>query len=183
MDNNSINVLRCKLLSKKISDEYVISCANYENRNDEIAIIINAYNQANDLFNVDSSTSIVQKTIYFYLEHINEAINLLFNSSDELAAFSQLLNAYCKVQVLLSEGSNPFEEKLCSEITRNKGYYRLFSLDYYLEKARIYGIDSALSELEEDINIRAKTYYDAAYNEFIEILPGLNHLLDSITNK
>lgn len=51
-------------------------------------------------------------------------------------------------------------------------------INYFLELTRTEGLDAALSELEYDINIRASTYYNAAYSEYLRILPGFEEIIN-----
>lgn len=164
-------------LSQKISKEYNITDMDYSQYNDPADIIIDAYNNASNLFDSDSDNSIATTTLKFYMEHVDEALESYTKDMDNFKAASSLLIFLIKVQKLLNEGSEALEKKFSSELINNRDYYALFSLDYFLELARSEGIDDALAELEEDVNIRANTYYNAAYKEYLDILPGFEEVI------
>ena len=169
------------LLSKKISTEFAISCKDYPQEMDPIAIILDAYQKANDLFTPGSESSISISTLQFYLDHMEEAFEFFLESMDSFTALSSLLKATMKIHDLKAKGEEALKRKFSSELIDNRKYYKLFDVDYYLELSRTDGIEKALAELEEDVNIRANTYYNAAYNDYLDILPGFEAILKSAT--
>ena len=170
-------------LSQKISKEYNITGMDYSQYNDPVDIIIDAYNNASNLFDSDSDNSIATTTLKFYMEHVDEALENYTKDMDNFKAASSLLIFFIKVQKLLNRGSEALEKKFSSELINNRNYYALFSLDYFLELARSEGIGAALAELEEDVNIRANTYYNAAYKEYLDILPGFEEVISEYSDK
>ncbi len=172
--------LPCELLSKKISTEYALSVKDYPNDADPLDIILDAYGKAGEIFNPDSENSIATSTLCFYMENMDEALEYFIKDMDNFKALTALFKAYVKVQGLINKGNEALKEKFSSELIDNKDYYSLFDIDYYLEKMRVDGIEKALSELEEDINIRANTYYNTAYKEYLDVLPGFESIISTI---
>lgn len=178
-DYNAVSELY-KLLSKKISSEYVISCKDYPNEISYIDIVFDAYKKANELFNPYSGNSISVKTLNLYMERVDEILVNQISNQSPFEAILYLFKAIIKIQNLLNSGKDTLTETFSHELIANDNYYSLFDIDYYLEKARINNIESCLAELEEDVNIRANTYFNAAYNAYIDILPGFEEFIKSI---
>ncbi len=177
MDNKSSTpILQNRLFSQRITADYVISNLGNYSLSDSVEIIKSAYSKTIELFNPDSDNSIVNKTLSFYMDNIDSILTELTAGKDSLRAVSMLLPAFIKIQALIYEGSDSLKQKLSSELITNRDYYTLFDLDYYIELSRISGVDTALKELEEDVNIRANTYYGTAYKEYLDILPGFDNL-------
>ncbi len=174
-----INIIQKNKLSKKLSNEFVIPFYENLGNADPVDIISTAYNKAVDLFNPDSPTSIITFTLKYYYERIDEILNDTFADMDDFKAISILLPMAFKIQSLINKGSEEIREKFSSDLINNKDYYMFFDIDYYFELSRISGLESALKELEEDINIKANTYYNFAYNEYLDLLPYFK----LITNK
>ena len=130
----------------KYTKEYVFSYKNYPIESDPLEIVIRAYQYAQLLFDPVSKTSIVNDTLHFYQKHMKKA------------------------PISVDTEDNILKENLYNELSDNRSYYSLFYLDYYLELFRIKGIEVALNELEEDVNIRAYTFYNAAYEIYRKIL-------------
>lgn len=169
---------KIKLLGHKITNEYHISTHDYSESNDPIEIIISAYEYAEALFDVDSENSIFTQTITFYMKHIDEALESFTCGMDNLIAATSLLQFFAIIQEFVNNDHNSLIQMLISELKDNKDYYKLFTLDYFLELTRTEGLDAALSELEYDVNIRASTYYNAAYSEYLRILPGFEEIIN-----
>lgn len=170
-----IRLLRCK-----ISEDYAISLKDYPANLSRIDIINDAYSKASEIFNAESEYSIATKTLLLYINHLNEILDIYTKDIDNLSASLKLFCAYIKIHSLINEGIVTLKKKLSTELSNNKHYYALFSLDYYLELSRTDGTAKALSELEEDVNLRAYTYYTQAYKEYLDILPGFIYLLDTL---
>lgn len=168
------------LLGNKIAEEYAISLQNYPPGMKRIDIIMDAYQKAKGIFDAYSTNSIANKTFSLYMQHVNDILDIWTKELDNLSAAVKLLKSYINVNSLIKKGSDALTKQLSSELIKNKKYYALFGLDYYLELSRTAGVEPTLSELEEDVNIRANTYYNAAYKEYIRILPGFECLLKSI---
>lgn len=172
-----------QLLSKKIAKEYNFSDIDYSEFNNSADIIIYAYNNAARLFDAEEQNSIATTTLNFYMEHVDEALEIYTKDMDIFKAASSLLIFFVKAQTLLNEGSEALKRKFSSELINNKDYYTLFSLDYFLELARSEGVATALAELEEDVNIRANTYYNTTYKEYLDILPGFETIISEYVNR
>lgn len=173
------NLPNIERLSQKITKEYVICCQDYPSNMMPAEIVIKAYQKARDLFDPDSENSISESTLSFYREHMDEAIEYYIKDLDTFQSMSRLLIAFQNAQELLNAGADAMKEKFSSELISNKSYYTLFDVDYYLECARTNGLKVSLSELEKDVNIRANTYYNAAYKEFLDILPGFEDIINT----
>ena len=167
-----------KRLSRKITKEYVISCHDYPADMAPAEIVIRAYQKAQNLFDPDSENSISDITLSFYRKHMDEAIECYIKGLDTFQTLSRLLLAFKKAQELHNAGADAMKEKFSAELINNRSYYALFDVDYYLERARTDGVEASLAELEEDVNIRANTYYNAAYKEFLDILPGFEDIIN-----
>ncbi len=170
-----------KLLSKKISTEYSISCADFPPEMGKAEIVLSAYQKAASLFDPENEESIATKTMRFYMDRLDEALEMFVENLDEFQAMSKLLIVFIKVQELINNGEQALEDKFSSELIENKDYYELFEIDYYFEKSRVSGIDATLSELEDDVNIRAFTYYNATYKEYLDIFPGFGEVMGNIS--
>lgn len=169
---------KIKLLGHKVADEFHISAKDYSESNDPIETIISAYTYAEALFDAASENSIFVTTLAFYMKYIDEAIESFTRGMDNLIAATSLLQFYVNVQDLINNDYNSLTQMLVSELTDNEDYYKLFTLDYFLELTRTDGLDVALSELENDVNIRASTYYNVAYSEYLRILPGFDEIIN-----
>lgn len=167
------------LLSRKISKEYSISKKDHSDPTD---IIIAAYRCAKDLFDINSGNSIATYTLAFYMGHIDEALDAYTRNMNGFKVASSLLMFLINVQKLLNGGSQALQQKLSSELINNSDYYRLFTLDYYLELKRTKGLNAALAELEDDVNTRANTYFNSAYKEYLTLLPGFEEIIQKYTN-
>ena len=168
---------KIKFLSEKMSKEYVLNDRRRTGSEDPVDILISSYSSALKLFDVNAEESIATGTLNFYMEHVDKALDIFTKGMGNLKAATTLLFAFVKVQELINEGEDGLREKFSSELINNKDYYSFFSLDYYLELSRTDGLEAALKELEEDVNIRATTYYNAAYKEYLDILPGFDELM------
>lgn len=171
--NDSIN-----LLSQKISKEYFIAGVDYAKDSDPVDIITDAYNSARNLFDPKSDNSIATATLELYMKHVDEALESCTQNMHHMKAANTLLVFLINVQKILNKGAEALADKFCAELINNKAYYALFPLDYFLESARCEGISAALCELEKDVNIRANTYYNAAYKEYLDILPGFEAVIN-----
>jgi hypothetical protein len=113
---------------------------------DPIELVIHAYQYASFLFDPSSKFSIVNDTLLFYQIHMKNTL------------------------VSANTRGNILENDLYNELLNNQNYYSLFYLDYYLELFRTKGIVPTFAELEEDVNIRAYTFYNTSYRLYIKIL-------------
>ena len=168
------------LLGSKITEEYSISLQNYPPDMKRIDIIMNAYQKAQEIFDARSINSIANKTLSLYMDHVNEVLDAYTKDLDNFNAVIKLFNSFYKIQSNINKGSDALKTRLTSELICNKKYYALFSLDYYLEQSRTEGLEHTLSELEEDVNTRANTYYNIAYKEYVDILPGFENLIEML---
>ena len=171
-----------KQLSRKITKEYAISCHDYLKDMEPAEIVIRAYQKAQNLFDPDSENSISDSTLSFYRKHMDEAIECYIKGLDTFQTLSRLLLAFKEAQELRNAGVDAMKEKFSAELINNRSYYALFDVDYYLERARTDCPETSLAELEEDVNIRANTYYNAAYKEFLDILPEFEDIIDAHIN-
>ena len=57
-------------------------------------MIIDAYNNASNLFDSDSDTSIATTTLIFYMEHVDEALECYTKDMDNFKAASSLLTSF-----------------------------------------------------------------------------------------
>ena len=169
---------KIKLLGHKIAEEFHISAKDYSESNDPIETIILAYTYAEALFDAASEDSIFVTTLAFYMKYIDEVLESFTRGMDNLIAATSLLQFLANVQDLINNDHYSLTQMLLSELTDNEDYYKLFTLDYFLELTRTDGLDVALSELENDVNIRASTYYNAAYSEYLRILPGFEEIIN-----
>ena len=170
-EKNLAETIQNKILSLRISQEYYLSCKDYPTDLDPVDIIMNAYSKAKDLFNPDSDNSIAYKTLSLYMEKIDDILIEIFEEMESFKAISLLLPMAIKIQKLINNGPEALKKKFSADLAENKEYYRLFDIDYYLELSRVENTEIALKELEEDINIKASTYYRFAYKEYLDILP------------
>jgi len=177
-----LSELHSKLLSQKISTEYAIFCQDYPVEMSYIDIVFDAYNKAKILFNSDSKQSISTETLAMYYDNIDSTIECFLSDTPPLESVLILFRTVLKIQKLINTGNQTIKEKFSSELSDNEKYYALFNIDYYLEIARTKGIEHCLAELEEDVNIRANTYFNAAYNAYIEFLPGFTEFVSSLDN-
>lgn len=171
-----------KSLSKRITKEYSISANDYSESNNPVVIIKAAYSSATDLFDPDSDNSISTSTLAFYMKHLDEALEIFTKDMSNIEAATSLLSFFFNVQTLINSGADTLKQKLSSELLNNKDYYQLFAIDYFLELSKTDGLNTALSELEEDVNIRANTYYKTAYKEYLDILPGFEEIINKYIN-
>lgn len=178
MIDTSLLLRQNQLLSQKIKEEYSISLRDYPVDMDRIDIVINAYKKAVSIFDDKSDDSIVTKTLSFYMSHVNEVIDSFTKGLANFDATLKLIEAFVKVQALIQEGTVALKNKFSSELINNKKYYSLFDIDYYLELSRTEGLEYTLSELEDDVNSRANTYYNTTYKEYLDILPGFETLIN-----
>ena len=168
-------------LSAKLASEYTFSRDDYEEESNPSEIINQAYKKASDLFDPESETSIVVFTLQFYMMHIDEAIELYTEDLDDFRAITKLLQAYSKIHLFMRESADSFETMLAKELSENSDYYRLFPISYYKELYHTADLETALDELTNDVNIRAFTYYNCAHKKYVEYLPGLKELIESLT--
>ena len=136
-----------------------------------------AYKKASELFCVDSETSLISKTLSFYMDNVEEALENFISDKESFEALSVLLMAYVKLQALINDEKDTLQKKFATELLDNQDYYTLFNLEYFIELSNTEGIDAALAELENDVNIRAITYYEKVYNLYVDILPGFESIL------
>ncbi len=179
-ENNKVLELYNKFLSKRISMEYVISCTDYPKEMSYIDIVFDAYKKAGELFDPYSENSISIKALNLYMEHVDEILSNQIDDQTPFEAILFLFKAILKINSLISSGKEAVTEKFCNELIVNADYYSLFDIDYYLEEARSSNINSCLSELEEDVNIRANTYFNAAYEAYMDILPCYEDFLKAL---
>ncbi|WP_155828877.1 hypothetical protein [Butyrivibrio sp. NC2007] len=178
MKNNSlISQKISKTLSEKLASEYTFSRNDYASETTPSEIINQAYKKASDLFDSESETSIVTFTLKFYMQHIDEAIELYIDDMDDYQAISKLLQAYSKINLFMRESNDSFESMLAKELLDNQDYYRLFPINYYKELYHTSDLDIALAELTHDVNIRAFTYYNSAHKTYLDYLPGLEEII------
>ncbi len=179
-NNRLISKKISNTLSEKLASEYTFSRNDYASETNSSEIINQAYKKASDLFNSESETSIVSFTLNFYMQNVNEAIELYTDGMDDYLAISKLLQAYSKINLFMRESNDSFESMLAKELLDNHDYYRLFPISYYKELYHTAGLDTALAELTHDVNIRAFTYYNSAHNKYTEYLPGLKEMIGSL---
>ena len=172
--------LHTKLLSQKVTTEYAISCKDYPHEMSYIDVIFDAYNKADALFNPDNKNSISTVTLSAYLNNFDKTIEIFLKDSTPIESMLILFKAVLKIQKLINSGNDAIKEKFSSELSNNRDYYALFDIDYYLESARTKGIEFCLKELEDDVNIRANTYFNAAYTAYSELLPGFIEFTSSL---
>ena len=170
-------------LSEKLASEFIFSRNDYARETNPSVIINQAYKKASDLFNSESETSIVSFTLNFYMQHIDDAIELFTDSMDDYLAISKLLQAYSKINLFMRESEDSFEFMLAKELLDNHDYYKLFPISYYKELYHTSGLDTALAELSNDVNIRAFTYYNSAHNTYVEYLPGLTEIIGPLLHE
>ncbi len=184
MKNNSqISQKISNTLSEKLASEYTFSRNDYASETNSSEIIKQAYKKASDLFDSESETSIVSFTLNYYMQHIDEAIELYTDGMDDYQAISKLLQAYSKINLFMRESNDSFESMLAKELLDNHDYYRLFPISYYKELYHTSGLDTALEELTHDVNIRAFTYYNSAHNTYMEYLPGLTEIIGPLLSE
>ncbi len=164
-------------LCTKIAIQYAFSGSDYPTKTSVFDIVASEYNKAIELFNADSASSIVALTLKFYMDHIDEAIEMYIDGMDDFCALAKLLSAYTKLHLFMSENAETFESELAKELSANSDYYHLFPLSYYRELCSTDGIENALAELYNDINTRAFTFYNCAHNKYLDYLPGLKDLM------
>ena len=177
---SSSDNLQHHLLCSKITEDYTLSLKNYPPDMNRIDIIVDAYRKAAEIFDPNSDYSISTRTLSLYMDHVNGVLDAYTKDMDNFSAAIKLFNSFYKIQSYIKNGSDALKTRLTSELIYNKKYYALFSLDYYLEQSRTEGIEQTLSELEEDVNTRANTYYNIAYKEFVDILPGFENLIEML---
>lgn len=175
--NSLISQKISKTLSEKLASEYTFSRNDYCSKTNPSEIISQAYKKASDLFDSESETSIVFFTLNFYMQHIDEAIELYTDGMDDYQAISKLLQAYSKINLFMRKSNDSFESMLAKELLDNHDYYKLFPISYYKELYHTSGLDIALEELTHDVNIRAFTYYNCAYKTYLDYLPGLKEII------
>ncbi len=166
-----------QLLSRKISKEYVSEFHEETETSSPADKLRSAYIKAKELFDPSSDNSIFSSTLQFYLNNINEALDAYAKDLTSFESLVGYLNAFIKVQAILNDSVENLKTQLSEELILNKDYYSLFDIDYYLELVRSNNLNTALAELENDVNIRAVTYYNAAYKDYSDILPGLYNIL------
>ncbi len=182
MKNNSLITQKISnTLSEKLASEYTFSRNDYASETNSSEIINQAYKKASDLFDSESETSIVSFTLNYYMQHIDEAIELYTDGMDDYQAISKLLQAYSKIYLFMQESADSFESMLAKELTENDDYYKLFPISYYKELYHTSGLEASLSELANDVNIRAFTYYNMAHKKYMDYLPGLQKLVELLT--
>ncbi|MBP3196213.1 MAG: hypothetical protein J6N21_04320 [Butyrivibrio sp.] len=117
------------------------------------------------------------------MNNIDKAIDLYIEGLDDYLAISKLLQAYSKIYLFMHESTDSFESMLAKELSENQDFYKLFPISYYKELYHTAGLDAALEELSNDVNIRAFTYYNSAHKKYMDYLPGLEGLIKSLTPK
>ena len=176
MANTKI-MLRDNLFSHKLTIEYSCIQQSFASSSNYVEVLIDAYKMATSLFDPACDNSIVEQTLEYYMNQIDHALDSFTENLDAFPAISEMMSYILRLQKMKSNGPTAFKETLASELYLHPCYYGFFDLDYYLEKARTYGLNPALKELEDDVNTRANTYFKAAYHNYLELLPGFSSVM------
>ncbi|MBO6206381.1 MAG: hypothetical protein J6O73_05520 [Lachnospiraceae bacterium] len=163
--------LKTRLLSRRLSTEFAFSCRDYPAGTDPDEIVRQAYAKAVTLFDPHSDDSILYETLRFYIENVDKILDEYLKDLSGMDAVAKILPFFLKALRFSSEGTDMLQKKFCAELDDHRDYYTLFRIGYFIELSHTDGIDAALEELEADVNIRANTYYKAAYREYLELLP------------
>ena len=166
--------LKTRLLSRRLTTEYAFSCRDYPEGTAPEEIVRSAYARAVSLFDPASEHSVLTETLRFYMDNIDDVLEEYLKDTNGMDAVVKLLPFLIRAARLTRDGAVTLRKRFCAELTEHRDYYALFHIGYFLEVAETDGVEAALEELEADVNIRASTYYKAAYREYTELLPNFD---------
>ena len=168
-----------------------------------------AYREAGKYFDTSSSKCIAREAADFYSGIIERVFTPVIDNLKVLCSMVNQSASFEKIRDMTSRSGKLLRSRFEKEITENADFYALYDLDYFCEQADIEQHDfrvsdgdvlvsliesilpgqiqytirdvySPVSEMEQDLNDYAATFFNAAYSEYHEFISEVEELLDAV---
>jgi hypothetical protein len=192
----------CSIISKFFNSKR--ECENAREK-----CIRKAYDEAEKYFRPGNSKCIAKEAAEFYSGWITDSFSApLLETLRTLSTINHADDAYAQLKQLIDKSRSSLLAAFEEELNDTSGYYKMYDFKYFVEQAdidehdyriseggimrlienafsdsvqyTISCIDSSISELQQDVNDNADTFYNAAFDEYKRYVSEIEDKLDKI---
>ena len=153
-----------------------------------------AYTKASNLFEANSSSSIAQDAAKIYSNHLQTALFPMIDDLKNIAEERNKLTFFRTIEEMVINAKSNLLEEFIKELRDNQDYYNMYDISYFMEltdievhdfrvnetgffgllesivseniEYTVTGYFEALSEMQNDLDIRADSFYSSAHTAY-----------------
>jgi hypothetical protein len=176
------------------------------------ALVSQAHETAEKRFDTHGPNSIAKEAETFYSEEINQVMLPIKDNLKRIAIMTNKSDVYDSLDPLICKCNKNLQELFGKELTESHNYYKMYDINYFIDKVDIvtydsrieekglwrlletamtdhvkYSIDSSslyssISELQHDVDDRSATFFKTIYHIYAEYIEQIEVLVERIGN-
>lgn len=176
--------------------------------NDKKNTISKAYSEASEYVTPGSSKCFAKEATIYYSKVIDRCFTNIMDNLNLYCDISNKKSIFEKIYNIVNKSKNNLQNIFEQEIRDNVDYYKMYELDYFMDQVEIEKNDyrvsedgifrllegmiadnieytisdiySSISEMENDLNKRANTFFNSVHNEYEKYVNEIEELLELI---